>query len=90
MAKRIATLSEIEEMNLDECFRDLADPCVQGWYDRKLIDLILITVCPVICEAESWTGAGSLEKRNSGGCSSFWSCRTEFQPMTPLDEFSPA
>lgn len=42
--------------SLEECFSELPDPRVQGRCDHKLIDLIIITVCAVICGADSWTG----------------------------------
>ena len=42
--------------SLEACFGDLPDPRVQGRCDHKLIDLIIITVCAVICGADSWTG----------------------------------
>src|SRR5436305_164575 len=49
-------MSELERTSLEECFRDLPDPRVQGRCDHKLIDVIMIAVCAVICGAESWTG----------------------------------
>jgi predicted transposase YbfD/YdcC len=42
--------------SLEDCFSDLPDPRVQGRCDHKLIDMIIITICAVICGADSWTG----------------------------------
>jgi predicted transposase YbfD/YdcC len=56
VAKRNVTMTTNEEMSLEACFRDLPDPRVRGRCDHKLIDLIMITVCAVICGAEGWTG----------------------------------
>jgi predicted transposase YbfD/YdcC len=41
--------------SLEACFGDLADPRVQGRCDHKLIDIVLIAVCAVLCGAESWS-----------------------------------
>jgi predicted transposase YbfD/YdcC len=40
--------------SLEECFADLPDPRVEGRCDHKLIDILIIAVCGVICGAESW------------------------------------
>lgn len=48
--------------SLEECFSDLPDPRVQGRCDHKLMDLIIITVCVVICGADSWTGVETFAK----------------------------
>lgn len=48
--------------SLADCFNDLPDPRVQGRCDHKLIDLILMTVCAVICGADSWTGVETFAK----------------------------
>ncbi len=60
--KRKIAMSEIEVTSLEECFRDLPDPRVQGRCDHKLIDVIMIAVCGVICGAESWTGVETFGK----------------------------
>lgn len=41
--------------SLEACFGDLPDPRVQGRCDHKLIDIVLIAVCGVLCGAESWS-----------------------------------
>ena len=48
--------------SLEECFRELPDPRVQGRCDHKLIDMIIITVCAVICGADSWSGVETFGK----------------------------
>ena len=55
-------MSRIEITSLQECFQDLADPRVQGRCDHKLIDMIMIAVCGVICGAESWMGVETFGK----------------------------
>jgi hypothetical protein len=55
-------MSEPVFTNLEECFGDLPDPRVQGRCDHKLIDMIIITVCAVICGADSWTGVETFAK----------------------------
>lgn len=41
--------------SLEACFGDMPDPRVQGRCDHRLIDIILIAVCAVLCGAESWS-----------------------------------
>src|SRR5947209_4550717 len=62
VVKRKATMAGIEITSLQECFQDLPDPRVQGRCDHKLIDMIMIAVCGVICGAESWTGVETFGK----------------------------
>lgn len=38
-----------------DCFSDLEDPRVEGRTKHKLIDIIVLTICAVICGAETWT-----------------------------------
>jgi hypothetical protein len=39
--------------SLENCFRDLPDPRVSGRCDHKLLDIIIIAVCGVLCGADS-------------------------------------
>jgi hypothetical protein len=48
-------MSEQPCASLEACFGDLPDPRVQGRCDHKLIEIILIAVCAVLCGAESWS-----------------------------------
>lgn len=48
-------MSEQPFCSLEACFSDLPDPRVQGRCDHKLVDIILIAVCAVLCGAESWS-----------------------------------
>lgn len=41
--------------SLEVCFGDMPDPRVQGRCDHKLIDIILVAVCAVLCGADSWS-----------------------------------
>lgn len=47
-------MSDTPIPSLEECFADLPDPRVEGRCDHKLIDILIIAVCGVICGAESW------------------------------------
>lgn len=40
---------------LEECFGDMPDPRVVGRCDHKLVEIILVAVCAVVCGAESWS-----------------------------------
>lgn len=39
-----------------KCFLELEDPRVEGRVEHLLIDIIVITICAVICGAETWKG----------------------------------
>lgn len=41
--------------SLEECFGDMPDPRVEGRCDHVLVEILLITVCAVLCGAESWS-----------------------------------
>lgn len=62
VVKRKATMSGIEITSLKEGFQDVADPRVQGRCEDKLIDLIMIAICGVICGAERWMGVETFGK----------------------------
>ncbi len=47
---------------MEECFGDLPDPRVQGRCDHKLMDVIIIAVCSVLCGADSWVGIETVGK----------------------------
>jgi len=44
VVKRTAAMSDMFISSLEECFRDLPDPRVQGRCDHKLIDGIMMAV----------------------------------------------
>jgi hypothetical protein len=52
--------------SLEACFGEVPDPRVEGRCDHKLIDLSIITVCAVICGADSWTGVETFAKAKQG------------------------
>lgn len=41
--------------SLEEHFGDLTDPRVERTREHKLLDIVSITICAVICAAEGWT-----------------------------------
>jgi predicted transposase YbfD/YdcC len=41
--------------SLEEHFGDLPDPRVERTREHKLLDIVIITICAVICAADSWT-----------------------------------
>lgn len=42
--------------SIQECFSDLTDPRVGGRTEHKLLEIIAITICAVICGADGWAG----------------------------------
>lgn len=41
--------------SLEECFGDLPDPRVEGRCDHRLVEILLIAVCAVLCGGASWS-----------------------------------
>lgn len=48
--------------SIEDCFGDLPDPRVRGRCDHKLLDIIMITICGVLCGADSWVGIKTVGK----------------------------
>ena len=48
--------------SLEGCFGDLPDPRVEGRCDHKLVDIIIIAICGVLCGADSWVGIETVGK----------------------------
>jgi predicted transposase YbfD/YdcC len=48
--------------SLEDCFGDLPDPRVVGRCDHKLLDIIMIAICGVLCGADSWVGIETVGK----------------------------
>src|SRR6266542_6710089 len=55
-------MSEKLKSSVEKCFEKVADPRVKGRCDHKLIDMIIIAICGVICGADSWTGIETFGK----------------------------
>jgi hypothetical protein len=49
-------------ISLEKCFGDLPAPRVSGRCDHKLLDIIIIAVCGVLCGADSWVGIETVGK----------------------------
>jgi predicted transposase YbfD/YdcC len=50
------------QRSLEDCFGDLADPRVAGRCDHKLLDIIMIAICGILCGAASWVGIETVGK----------------------------
>ena len=55
-------MSDKLKLSVEKCFENVADPRVEGRCDHKLIDMIIIAICGVICGADSWTGIETFGK----------------------------
>ena len=55
-------MSDEWQSSLEDCFGDLADPRVVGRCDHKLLDIIMIAICGVLCGADSWVGIETVGK----------------------------
>ncbi len=52
--------------SIEAQFGELADPRVQGRIDHRLIDIIIIAICAVICGANSWSEIETYGKAKIG------------------------
>jgi predicted transposase YbfD/YdcC len=68
-------MSDKLKISLEECFQSLPDPRVEGRCDHKLIDIIIIGVCGVICGADSWTGIETFGKAKQSWLRTFLELR---------------
>jgi predicted transposase YbfD/YdcC len=50
--------------SIETCFANLSDPRVSGRCDHKLIDIIIIAICAVICNADDWVAVETFGKVN--------------------------
>jgi predicted transposase YbfD/YdcC len=48
--------------SIETCFAELHDPRVQGRCSHKLIDIIIIAICAVICGADDWVAIETFGK----------------------------
>ena len=48
-------MSDHPSVIIKESFKDLEDPRVEYLCDHKLFDIIVLTICAVICGADHWT-----------------------------------
>ncbi len=65
--KRITLMSESMIASLKDYFGGLDDPRAEHSIDHLLMDIVLITICAVICGAESW-----VEIENYGLAKQVW------------------
>ena len=57
--------------SIEVCFADLHDPRVQGRCDHKLIDIIIISICAVVCGADDWVAIETFGKSKKSWLSQF-------------------
>jgi len=62
MRQKGVLMSDKLKTSLEDCFENLPDPRVEGRCDHKLLDMIVMAVCGVICGADSWTGIETFGK----------------------------
>jgi len=62
----------------------ISDPRIGNAKRHKLLDLLVIAICAVICGADSWSDIELFGKNKQAWLKMFLSCRMGFLPMTPL------
>lgn len=69
-------MSDKLKTSIEECFEKVVDSRVEGRCDHKLIDVIVIAICGVICGADSWTGIETFGKAKEQWLSTFLELRS--------------
>ena len=64
-------MAESHHVSVLDHFADLDDPRVERTRRHKLVDIIAIAICAIICGADSWLGFTQFKRRRQGnlGCS---------------------
>ena len=57
---------------IDEHFSKVKDPRIERTKEHKLIDIIVIAICAVICGAESWVDVENFGKRKKKWLKTLW------------------
>lgn len=71
---------------LKEHFRLLKDPRAQHSIDHLLLDMVLITICAVICGADTWGEIDNYGIAKQEWLKPSWNCPTESRLTTPLSD----
>ena len=72
-------------------FDQVEDPRVERSKLHRLSDILVITLCGVICGADGWTEVETVSVGpRSIGSAAFWNCPTGFLRTTPSAGSSPA
>ena len=63
--------TEPETKNIAECFSEVTDPRIERSKRHKLLDIILLAICGVICGADSWVDIEMFGKAKKGWLKTF-------------------
>jgi hypothetical protein len=70
---------------LKEHFSSLNDPCAQHSIEHLLFDIVLVTICAVICGADTWVEIENHGITKQEWLEPFWSCPTRYFLTIPLN-----
>ena len=59
-------MAESHHVSVLDHFADLDDPRVERTRRHKLVDIIAIAICAIICGADSWLGFTQFKRRRQG------------------------
>lgn len=71
------------KISLIEHFSVIPDPRVERTREHRLVDVLVIAVCTLLCGGESFYDMEDSGKQSAIGSNRFWICRMEF-PLTTL------
>jgi hypothetical protein len=77
-------MSEMPTGTLGKHFAGLTHPRVERTREHKLLDIVILAICAVICGAEVGPTLKNSARRNWTGSRSFWNCRMGYPRMIRL------
>ena len=64
----------LQDLAIGSYFADVDDPRIERTRDHALLDIIIITICAVICGADGWVGVEEFGTSSVPGWLAFWIC----------------
>ena len=80
-------MSQRASGSIIEHFSEVKDPRIERHKRHKLLDIMVIAICGVICGADGWAAMETFGKAKYGWLKGFLECLMAFPLMTPSDEF---
>ncbi len=77
-------MSDLAKLSLQRLFEDMDDPRVVGRCTYRLVEVVMIAVCGVLCGAETWIEIEEFGKANGCGWKRFCHSGTVLRRMTPF------
>lgn len=81
-ATAASTVSDFSDLGFATYFADVNDPCTQRSKEHKLLDIIGLTICAVVAEADGFVGIERFGESRREWLKQFWELKNEIHPTT--------